>query len=157
MSLRQNHDAGKMLDEVNSVFYSLKAPNSFATLAAINFDEPSGLEIVVAGHLPILHCDGREVREIDTPGLPVGILANSEFRAITLDLEAGEMLAIVTDGLTEIFNKKGEESGDGYIRHILLKEYDRPLDRIANRVLAEAKGWGIRSDDQSLLLVRRIA
>ncbi|HTU51795.1 MAG TPA: PP2C family protein-serine/threonine phosphatase [Acidobacteriaceae bacterium] len=156
MSLRQNHEAGKMLDEVNGVFYSLKAPNSFATLAAISFVEPTSLEIVVAGHLPILHSDGREVRELDTPGLPVGILPDSDFRAITLDLKTSEMLAIVTDGLTEIFNKKGEELSDGYIRAILLKEYSRPLVEIANRVLVEANAWGARSDDQSLLLVRRL-
>ncbi|MGA7708434.1 MAG: PP2C family protein-serine/threonine phosphatase, partial [Acidobacteriaceae bacterium] len=156
MSLRQNHETGKMLDEVNNVFYSLKAPNSFATLAAINFEEQSGLGVVVAGHLPILHTDGHEVRELDTPGLPVGILPDSEFRAIALDLKTGEMLAIVTDGLTEIFDKKGEEAGDGYIRTILLKEYGRSLEQIANRMLAEANAWGARSDDQSLLLVRRV-
>lgn len=156
MSLRQNQEAGKMLDEVNSVFYSLKAPSSFATLAAISYVEDRGLEIVVAGHLPVLHSDGREVRELDTPGLPVGILPESNFRAITLDLKTGEMLTIVTDGLTEIFDKEGDEAGDGYIRTILLKEYGRPLDQIANRVLAEANAWGARSDDQSLLLVRRV-
>ena len=156
MSLRQNHEAGKMLDEVNSVFYSLKAPSSFATLAAISYVEDRGLEIVVAGHLPILHSDGREVRELDTPGLPVGILPESNFRAITLDMKPGEMLAIVTDGLTEIFNKEGEEAGDGHIRNALLTEYRRPLAEIANRLLADAKAWGTRSDDQSLLLVRRL-
>jgi sigma-B regulation protein RsbU (phosphoserine phosphatase) len=156
MSLRQNQEAGKMLDEVNSVFYSLKAPSSFATLAAISYVEDRGLEIVVAGHLPVLHSDGREVRELDTPGLPVGILPESNFRAITLDLKTREMLTIVTDGLTEIFDKEGDEAGDGYIRTILLKEYGRPLDQIANRVLAEANAWGARSDDQSLLLVRRV-
>jgi serine phosphatase RsbU (regulator of sigma subunit) len=156
MSLRQNQEAGKMLDEVNSVFYSLKAPSSFATLAAISYVEDRGLETVVAGHLPVLHSDGHEVRELDTPGLPVGILPESNFRAIALDLKAGEMLAIVTDGLTEIFNKEGEEAGDGYIRKALVKEYSQPLAEIANRLLAEAKAWGTRSDDQSLLLVRRL-
>jgi serine phosphatase RsbU (regulator of sigma subunit) len=156
MSLRQNQEAGKMLDEVNNVFYSLKAPNSFATLAAISFVEHRGLEIVVAGHLPILHSDGREVRDLDTPGLPVGILPDSEFRAITLALKTGEMLAIVTDGLTEVFNKKVEEAGDGYIRMILVKEHESPLELIANHLLAEANAWGARSDDQSLLLVRRL-
>lgn len=156
ISLRQNHEAGKMLDEVNSVFYSLKAPSSFATLAAISFEEACGLEIVVAGHSPILLSNGLEVRELDTPGLPVGILPDSDFRAIALNLQTGELLAIVTDGLTEVFNKKGEETGDAYIRNILLKEYRRPLDQISNRVLAEANAWGARSDDQSLLLVRRL-
>ena len=156
LSLRQNHDAGKMLDEVNSVFYSLKAPNTFATLAAISFQESSGLEIVVAGHSPILLSDGGEVRELDTPGLPVGILPDSDFRAIPLELKMGAVLAIVTDGLTEVFNKKGEEVGDAYIREALLTAYTRPLNEIANRLLAEANTWGARSDDQSLLLVRRL-
>ncbi|MEO8726847.1 MAG: PP2C family protein-serine/threonine phosphatase [Acidobacteriaceae bacterium] len=155
MSLRQNQDAPKMLDEVNEVFYSLKAPNSFATVAAISWTEERRLEVIVAGHLPILHCDGREVHELDTPGLPVGIMPESDFHALALDMKQGEVLAIVTDGLTEVFNKKGVELEDGYIKRTLVRECGRPLDQIATSLLAQAKAWGPRSDDQSLLLVRR--
>jgi phosphoserine phosphatase RsbU/P len=157
MSLRQNQAAPKMLDEVNQVFYSLKAPNSFATFAAISCTAQSGLEVIIAGHLPILHCDGREVHELDTPGLPVGIRPDSDFRAASLDLKEGELLAIVTDGLTEVFNKKGIELESDYIKRTLVKECGRPLDQIANSLLAQANAWGPRSDDQSLLLVRRVA
>jgi serine phosphatase RsbU (regulator of sigma subunit) len=62
----------------------------------------------------------------------------------------------VTDGLTEVFRKKGEEFGNEYTRKILPTNYSYPLGQIANRVLTEANAWGARSDDQSLLLVRRL-
>lgn len=157
MSLRQERDAPKMLDEVNEVFYSLKAPNSFATCAAIGFAEQTGTEVIVAGHLPILYCNGREVRELDTPGLPIGIMAVSDFRAMPVDFKPGEILAIVTDGFTEVFDKKGVELESGYIKRTLVTEYAQSLDRIASSLVAQANAWGARSDDQSLLLVRRTA
>jgi sigma-B regulation protein RsbU (phosphoserine phosphatase) len=156
MSLRQNSIATKMLSEVNQVFYSLKAPNAFATFAAISCTEQSGLEVLVAGHLPVLHCDGRELTELDTPGLPVGILPDADFRAVTVELSGGDVLAIVTDGLTEVFNSADTELGVAYIKATLLRECDRPLEQIANSLLAQAEQWGPRSDDQSLLLVRRL-
>jgi hypothetical protein len=156
MSLRQNSTATKMLNEVNEVFYSLKAPNAFATFAAISCTEQRGLEVLVAGHLPVLRCDGRDVTELDTPGLPVGIMPDADFRAVTVELSGGEVLAIVTDGLTEVFNTAETELGLTYIKQTLLRECDRPLEQIAKSLLAQAKQWGPRSDDQSLLLVRRL-
>jgi serine/threonine protein phosphatase PrpC len=155
-TLRQDCDASEMLDEVNEVFYSLKAPNSFATCAAIGFTEQSGTEVIVAGHLPILYSNGREVRELDTPGLPIGIMPVSDFRAMPVDFKPREILAIVTDGFTEVFDKKGVELGSGYIKRTLLTEYAQPLDRIASSLVAQANAWGTRSDDQSLLLVRKM-
>ena len=155
MSLRQNVDAPRMLDEVNEVFYALKAPSSFATFAAISCTEQEGLEVIVAGHLPVLCCNGREVRELDTPGLPLGILPESQFCALSLDVGVGDILAIFTDGLTEVFNKKEVELEDGYIRRTLVEEYHRPLEQLASRLIAQANAWGPATDDQSLLLVRR--
>lgn len=154
MSLRRNNNAPKMLEEVNEVFYSLKAPNSFATFAGIACTRDSGLEVVVAGHLPILYSTEKEVQELDTPGLPIGILPQSDFHSLSLNIRPGEILAIVTDGLTEVFNTRGEELGDSYIKRTLERERNRPLDQIAATLLAQATEWGPRSDDQSLLLVR---
>lgn len=157
MSLRQECMPSKMLGEVNQVFHALKAPNSFATCAAIACTQAGEMQAVVAGHLPILHCNGKEIQELDTPGLPIGIQAESDYRAMSFNLAKGDLLAIVTDGLTEVFDKKNVELGDGYIHRTLLTEFTQPLDNIAKNLLAQANAWGPRSDDQSLLLVRRMA
>lgn len=155
VSLRQNRCVSTMLAEVNEVFHSLKAANSFATLAAISFTEQGGVQVIVAGHSPILHSVGWKIFELDTPGLPIGITSVGSYSAMPVDLKQGELLAIVTDGLTEVFDRKGVELGDRYIKETLLEKYERPLDEIAGSLLTHANKWGPKSDDQSLLLVRR--
>ena len=156
MSMRNLGSVGAMLDEVNEVFYTLRAPNSFATFAAVSYTEQRGVEVLVAGHLPVLHCDGSSVTEIDTPGLPVGIMPESQFTTAQVEMRDGDVLAIVTDGLTEVFDKKEQELGSDYIKEALREHCGSPLDEIAKVLLARAASWGKRSDDQSLLLVRRL-
>lgn len=156
MGLRKaNTSATNMLNDVNDVFYTLKAPNAFATFASVSCTE-RGLEVIVAGHLPILHCDGKQVTELDTPGLPLGILPAADFRAAEVELKTGELLAIVTDGLTEVFAKNGDELGVDYVKRTMVGECGRPLPQIATSLMRQAREYGPRSDDQSLLLVRRM-
>jgi serine phosphatase RsbU (regulator of sigma subunit) len=153
-SLRRNDSAVMMLQDVNEVFYSLKAPNAFATFAGVRKTPNDELEILVAGHLPVLHCDGEKVNELSTPGLPVGILPDGGFQSITAPLKAGELLLVVSDGLTEVFNKEQEEIGAEYMKDILLRDCGAPLEQIASHVLRDANAHGPRSDDQTILLIR---
>jgi hypothetical protein len=156
MGLHQNPASGAhMLNDVNEVFYSLKAPNTFATFASVSCSGQSGTEVIVAGHLPILHCDGKQVTELDTPGLPLGVRPSSNFQAESVLLKSGDLVAIVTDGFTEVFAKNGEQLGIDYVKRTLLDECGSPLPQIANSLMRQAKEYGPRSDDQSLLLLRR--
>jgi sigma-B regulation protein RsbU (phosphoserine phosphatase) len=78
------------------------------------------LVLASAGHPPALHvaADG-EVTEVPTPGPLLGAFADSEWRAETLGVAAGELVLLYTDGVTETASGSGERYGIDRLRRLL--------------------------------------
>jgi len=60
----------------------------------------------------------------------------------------------LTDGLTEVFNKREAELGLPAIKATLLKHAGSPLEQLFDELRAIATNFGPQSDDQTMLLVR---
>jgi len=155
-ALRFQPQLDGLLEEVNRVLCSLKATNMFATCGMIAFSPEHGLRYALAGHLPILHLRGREIDLLREGSLPLGIVPSGKFQAISCELKEGDVLVVLTDGLTEVSGKNGEELGLDWISQALRENGPRPAKEIAAQILAAVQGRGKQSDDQSLLVVRRI-
>ena len=146
------------LSELNSVFSSLSAPNVFVTFACIAGNNGPELTFALAGHLPILHYrkrDGR-VEERSVSNFPLAIMPDADFATASLTCEPGDVLAILTDGLTEAADKEEHELGLEPLKAVFLESAAASLEQIANRLRATALKQGPQSDDQTVLLVRRI-
>jgi serine phosphatase RsbU (regulator of sigma subunit) len=158
MKLREELSAGALLDDLNEVLSPLKSSSMFITLVCLVRDGGPGLEFSVAGHLPVLHVrrDG-SVAEATTPQIPIGVVADHRFASDRLRCDPGELLALVTDGLTEVFDRQDREFGLDAVKAHLAAHADRPLREIAGSLLEAAAAHGAQTDDQTLLLVRRAA
>ena len=99
---------------------------------------------------------GCDVEEITQPQLAVGMFPDATFDAQAVDWKPGDLLALVTDGLLEVFDKQDRELGSEWVRRQLATHHDRPLIDIADRLLAGARAYGAQLDDQTLLLIRRV-
>jgi serine phosphatase RsbU (regulator of sigma subunit) len=60
--------------------------------------------------------------------LPIGVFSDTPFQSTRLEVCTGDVLAIITDGLTEVFNRREEELGIED-RAQTLSERSAPLDR----------------------------
>lgn len=148
-----------LLIDLNRVLLSVSAPNVFVTLACIssaNSGESSSLKFALAGHLPVLHYRKRlqTVEERSVSNLPIGILNDAKFESASIDCEEGDLLAVVTDGLTEAADRNGEELGLEPLKAILLKSAGNPLEQIMNDLRGRSLAQGKQVDDQTVLLVR---
>jgi serine phosphatase RsbU (regulator of sigma subunit) len=116
------------------------------------------LEYSVAGHLPILHVRAAtgEVQEVTTPQIPIGMFEDYRFKSATVACDRGDLLALITDGLTEVFDAQDRELGIDAIKQLLSASAALPLAQIADRVVAIARAHGTQIDDQTLLLIRRL-
>lgn len=77
----------------------------------------------------------------------------------TVSLEAGDLLVAFTDGVTETPNRNSEEFGDQRVTELLVRNAERPLDRIAEEIIGSVGAWAgdvERHDDTTLLLARRV-
>ena len=159
MRLLQGGPISSLLKDMNGVLYPLKNSAMYVTAACVRGGAGASLEYAVAGHLPILRvrAASRLVEEITTPQIPIGMFEGYEFKSASLECGPGDLLALITDGLTEVFDPQEQELGMSGIKRVLAESAARPLSEIADRLLAAARAHGAQIDDQTVLLIRRRA
>jgi len=98
--------------------------------------DPATLDLayVNAGHVPpvLLRTSGR-IERLEAGGLPLGIRPAGSYESGQVRLERGDLLAILTDGVTEAENEQGEEYGEAR----LLDLFKRPAQTTAAAALKE--------------------
>ena len=143
-----------LFGDLNTVLMPLKPATSFITVAAVR-GCGARLECAVAGHHPVLRVRGAEVEAITPPQLAIGMFPDATFEANAVEWQPGDLLALVTDGLLEVFDAQDRELGMAWARQVLAEHRDRPLADIADRLLTGARAHGPQLDDQTILLIRR--
>lgn len=154
-ALQHQMNAGCLFDEVNRVLCSLQLQHMFATCGAVAFSPEEGLQYVLAGHLPLVRAREETIEMLHESNLPLGIFGDRKFQAFPCDMKIGDLLAVVSDGLTEVIAGDGDELGFRGISKALMGSSKDPLRDLAAETLRTADS-AARNDDQTLLLVRRV-
>ena len=156
VKLMEGAKLDSLVQDLNRVLFQLKGDGMFATIAALRFHGDGEVEIAVAGHLPVLRVrasDG-EVELLPNEQLPLGILEDTSFWSRTIAGKSGDLFVLLTDGLTEVENKRGEELGWEPIRDIAAERRSQPLSEIHDAIMRKVTAQGKQEDDQTLALVR---
>ena len=158
MHLTKINTPASLLSDLNDVMQPLTAPANFLTFAYVGGSDAENLDFALAGHLPILQyqVQSKTILEHTDLNVPIGMFKNQTFTTSHLSLNAGDLLAIVTDGFTEVFNSKGEEIGMDTFKSMLLACAEKPLPEIYQELRSRTLHFGPQTDDQSMLLLRRL-
>lgn len=145
-----------LLPALNDVLKPLISPNAYATFAYLAGDTDSRLSFSLAGHLPIFHLRvaNRQTQRCCVENLPLGMFPGATYQTGIIDCQPGDLLAIITDGLTEVFDREGRELGWQHVERALVESATEPLPEIASRIVRTSEGFGPITDDRTLLLVR---
>ena len=155
MRLMTAGSVANLLVDVNRVLIPLKASNMFVTAACVRSGGRDTLECAVAGHLPIVRIRGGVPEEVTTPQLAVGMLDAVDFQASIVECRCGDLLVLMTDGITEVFDSEQRELGFEHATQLVAAHSTQPLAEIAERLVAAARAHGAQLDDQTVLLIRR--
>ncbi len=71
-----------------------------------------------------------------------------------VSVSPGDLLLMLTDGVLEVENSKGEDYGFGPVERALIERSAEPLQQIAESILKDLHAFGPQRDDQTLLLIR---
>jgi len=133
----------------------------FVTFVAVVLDPVKHeATIVNCGHMaPVWRRAGAVIEEPGEAevGLPLGIMEDLKYRQTTIELEAGDVLAMYTDGINEAMNPKGQQYTIERIRTHVRDGGDQLQaigETIVQEVLAHV-GPGSQTDDMCLVLLRR--
>ncbi|MBV9032915.1 MAG: serine/threonine-protein phosphatase [Acidobacteriaceae bacterium] len=148
-----------ILSSLNEVLQPLTTTNTYATFAYVASAGDGLLRFSLAEHLPILHYRNvnRSVERCTVENFPIGMLPKVGFDSATVAYEPGDVFAMVTDGLTEIFDRQGRELGMQHIEEALADSPGKPLPETARVIMNRSQSFGPITDDRTLLLVRCLA
>ncbi len=134
---KENSEIGKILSLTNDAMVPDLATNNYATLIFCCLDPASqSLIYASAGHVPgyILDSNGAVKHILDSIDAPLGIQSGHSFgRSDPIRLEPGDILALLTDGITEA--ESPDQSSFSAERALELIHMHR--DRSAQEIVAE--------------------
>ncbi|HSR53366.1 MAG TPA: SpoIIE family protein phosphatase [Acidobacteriota bacterium] len=152
-----------LIHDVNQALFETTGDSKFASLFCGVFNAATRtLRYVNAGHcLPLVvrrdGGSGRSLEALEATGTLVGLFAESRYQQQSVRLEAGDVLLIHTDGVTEAFNSALEEFGDERLRRLVLEHAELPPRELAQRIVDEVNshtGDPDHRDDLTLVLAR---
>jgi len=155
MRLLASDSIADLFTDLNRVLFAIKQPSMFATAACMQINS-SRIEYCLAGHLPILHWSQatRQIVRVGEGQIALGIVESEQYLQYPIEAEPGDVLAVVTDGLTEVTDRRDHEVGVEGIERVLAAHAEEPLPRLFDQILSLARTHGRQQDDQTLLLVR---
>ena len=157
-----NDSIVKTIAAVNRYLVESIPPNRFVTLFYAELDPKSGaLAFLNAGHNPplIVHAGGT-MEQLASGGLPLGILADADFREGRTKLYPGDVLVIYSDGVSEAVNPNGEEFGATRLYEVVARNLDTSASGIRDRIesaLTKFCQGTPAADDITLVIVKRLA
>jgi len=157
--LQEGDSPAQALAGVQRALSPLKPPQMFVTVAALQSAGANRILFASAAHPPVLHYrrGSRTVGEYPPIDPPLGLLDGHDFSESTIETSPGDLFLILTDGVSEVFDRKGKELGLEPIRSAFGENAELPLPEIAAKLRTIAQKFGAQNDDQTILLARHLA
>jgi len=124
-----------------------RSESGFATCLAIRLDEGGKLAMANAGHIPP-YLNGIEMPCAGS--LPLGMAEGAEYAQTSLEMQEGDRLVLLTDGVVEARNALGALFGFPRVESLL-------RDGAPGRALAEAAQEHGQDDDITVIRISRRA
>jgi sigma-B regulation protein RsbU (phosphoserine phosphatase) len=80
-----------------------------------------------------------------------------QYEEATIDLHAGDVLVMFTDGVTEALSLDGEEFGEARLQSLLHDVAALPVEEISSRLSEELRAWttgAAQHDDLTFILMK---
>jgi serine phosphatase RsbU (regulator of sigma subunit) len=157
--VEEGADEVSLFERLNQLVYRSTERRAFMTLAFTIFDLERGtIRHTNAGHLyPYLLRAGQAPVSIELPSLPLGVRSEIRTRTQELDLEEGDTIVYLSDGIIEAQNEQQDPFGFEHLETLLAKASDHSPGALRDAILeAVAAHSGNRpaDDDRTVMVLR---
>jgi sigma-B regulation protein RsbU (phosphoserine phosphatase) len=161
-TLRALVSAGMGIEEIlkiaSGTFCQSSLTAQFVTLILGRADQAGNIELVNAGHTPVLLMENDEIRVLDATSLPLGLFCMTAFEKTRLHIGPGSLILAYSDGITESVNPAGEEYGIHQLKEDLRQVRNlSPADivRFISERIGGFTGGLPLADDRTILALSR--
>ncbi len=163
MGLRLGASIGDLVRQMDAQLFQDLADDQFVT-AFVGCLDPVRHDLVyhAAGQGPLLHyhaADGR-AEWLGANALPLGVAEVTVVPSpLTMHLEPGDVVALITDGIYECANRNGEVFGELRVLDLITRnrtlEARNLIDALVRAVDHYAEGT-VQADDLTVIIIRRL-
>jgi len=147
---------------INKYLVENTPANRFVTLFIAELNPATHeIKFINAGHNPPLlgRADGA-IEQLESGGLPLGLMEYSDYEAGFTRLNSGDALIIYSDGVSEANNIREEEFGLDRLSQVITSNISRSASGIRDKVesaLSDFTGTAPANDDITLVIVKKVA
>ncbi len=135
-------DVQQAISEINNHMCVKACEGRFVTFVLMILDlKTNELHVSNAGHMsPMSRLPDKSIEEFpeDTVGLPIGVMEDFPYEAVSRTLEPGEIVTVYTDGVSEAMNYENELFGMEHLREFVATSPDNATE-LGKSVLADVK------------------
>ncbi len=146
----------KILSEINRRFWATSLPEDFASMVLVRVSGATGAAVYAsAGHeVGFIRTQSGRCEVGPSTGLLLGLDPDAECLDAELTLGPGELLVLLSDGVTEVQDEQGRLLGRDLVAELIGGEREPSAASIARRLIEAAdrhRGRGVRRDDITVL------
>lgn len=157
--LRYNDNLLSIAASLNQTVIEQRSKGMFVSFAAGIIDFTKGdLELINAGHPPVIRIAHEKIEELSLEGAALGVITRMSFKPSRRDISGGDIYVCYSDGIIESRNVYREEFGSQRLTD-LLRSLDRnksakEIYEIVSRTVEEFADGAPQIDDRTLLILR---
>jgi serine phosphatase RsbU (regulator of sigma subunit) len=145
----------RFLGSVNQLFYENTPDNAYATLIFAEYDDTTRrLRYANCGHLSaLLLRSDKTLERLDSTCTVLGLFKEWSCSIGEQQLSLGDTLALYTDGITESFNDRDEEFGEGRLIAALRTHSELPSKALLTSIVDEVRQFSPHEQHDDITLI----
>lgn len=149
----------EIVSRINRLIHRNTSYDKFITffIAVLDLDTRN-FSYVNAGHNPpyVFHVD-RTFDTLDEGGLILGMMPEAPYQSDSVNLNAGDLIVMFTDGVSEAMNQAEEEFEEKRIEACILDNFELKTEEILQNLIRDVKAFSEgrpQSDDITVLMLK---
>ena len=148
----------EFLNSCSHTIKQMKLKNLYMALMLVKINGHR-LTMSSAGIPPLLiyRKETNTVEEYKIKGMPLGAVESYPYETVEIDLNTGDTVILMTDGLLELFNKDKDSFGEERLKEIILQNSGEPVNEIVNKLFLAGEEWmkeNKQNDDITFVVFR---
>lgn len=157
---RSTSDPGAVLTQMNGLLLDELDDNRFITLLLVCLHLRSrSLRYASAGHTTgyLIGASGLVKAELASTGRPLGLFPATRLDSVdTPPLEEGDLVALMTDGVTESSSDEADFGQDGLLEHLVRHRHEPAADIVSHLCKASLRFCEGRQQDDMTMVVCKV-
>ena len=148
----------RTLQKLNKILHRSRLTTKYVSLFYGELEENGTFIYSNAGHNPpFVLKEGDEHHFLREGGLILGPTPDASYNRGYIELSAGNVLCMYTDGITEAHNEEDEEFGLDRLIDLVRLNREKPAQEIVSTVLNAIEMWGrAGEDDRTVVIVKAV-